>query len=774
MKKYLIPLSLGLLIFLQACLKKAEPKYLNPELSAEERADDLLQRMSLEEKISQLYAVRIFDTAAWDADGNFQGTEDTARLHLGVGAFWSRALMRKSSRQRVLCTNGIQKYIIENSRFGIPAFVFGEGLHGYMGSGATSFPQAIALGCTWDTTLIEKLFTAAALEARSHGVTQVLSPVLDLARDPRWGRTEECYSEDPYLTSQLALAAVFGWQGRSEPGIGQDRVAVTLKHFAGHGQPEGGRNIAPVNYSEREFRESHLVPFKLAVEEGNAQSVMVSYNEWDGVPNHVNRKLLVDILRGEWGFNGFVMSDGGGLDVTWRDHLAAADSAESGILSIRAGIDYDLGSSGCFVALADQIDKGLLTEAEIDNAVRNVLIVKFRCGLFENPYADPDRMEAVTNSAEHKALALEAAHKSMVLLKNADNTLPLDAKKNNRIAVIGPNADEVHLGGYSAIPMEGVTVLEGIRSFANDNFQVSFAKGCRITTNPVVHWLVNEKPVLENPETNRILIRQAVEVAGKSDVVLLVIGENELINREAWNDDHLGDVDHLNLVGQQEELARALIETGKPVVVLLINGRPLSINYLAEEADAIIEAWYPGQEGGHAVADILFGEVNPSGKLSVTIPRNAGQLPAYYNHKPSRFRAYVNTDSSPLYPFGYGLSYTRFEYSGLRLSKTVIGASESLEVAVEVKNSGERDGEEIVQLYIHDQVSLPTRPVKELKDFSRIFLAAGETKTVEFLLTPEKLQALNINMQPEVQSGKFSVMVGGSSVDYLSDTLVVR
>ncbi len=769
-----ISLSAIIVVLLStACSHDRGMLYKNPAVLPDERVEDLLARMTLDEKISQLYTIRIHDTLAWDDQGNFIGTKDSARLTLGVGAFWSGPLYSRSPEERVACINGIQRYLMENSRLGIPAFVFGEGLHGYMTQGATSFPQAIGLGCTWDTVLIEKIFTAAAVEARSHGVTQVLSPVLDLARDPRWGRTEECYSEDPYLTARMALAAVNGWQGRSD-NIDENHVAVTLKHFAGHGQPEGGRNIAPVNYSEREFRESHLVPFEVAVKEGKAQSVMASYNEWDGMPNHVNKKLLTNILRNEWGFEGFVMSDGGGLDVTWRDHHAAADSAESGILSLKAGVDYDLGSSGCFDALADQVEKGLVSLEEIDRAVRNVLRVKFRCGLFDNPYADVEKMKLVTNSAEHRELALEAARKSMVLLKNEGNILPLDPGELHRLAVIGPNADEIHLGGYTAPPMQGITALDGIREYAAGKFEVAFAKGCRITLNEEVHWLVNENPVISTAEDDRALIREAVAVARASDAVILILGENELINREAWNDIHLGDVDHLNLVGQQNSLAKAILETGKPVIVLLINGRPLSVNYLAENADAIIEGWYLGQETGHAVADVLFGEVNPSGKLSVTIPRNAGQLPCYYNHKPSRFRNYLLSESTPLWPFGYGLSYSSFTYSNLYLESDTISRDQSLRVKVDVSNTGDYDGEEIVQLYIRDLVSVPTRPVLELKDFSRIALQKGETGTVEFLLTPEKFASLDLEMKPGIQAGDFAIMVGKNSVETLADTVTVR
>ena len=612
-----------------------------------------------------------------------------------------------------------------------------------------------------------------ALEASICGVSQFLSPVIDLARDPRWGRTEECFGEDPYLVSRMGLAAVTGFQGTGKM-IDSNHAAVTLKHFAGHGQPEGGRNIAPINCSEREFRESHLYPFEIAVKKGNAQSIMVSYNEWDGVPNHISHRLLTEILRDEWGFDGFVMSDGGGLDVTHRVHKAAKDSAESGILSMLAGVDYDLSSSGCFVALEDHVKDSLLSTEDIDRAVRNVLRVKFRSGLFDQPYVDVDKIDRLMNCEKHRAVALKAAHEGMILLKNEGKILPLDSSGIKTLAVIGPNASDIHLGGYSSTPMKGVSVLEGIKDFAGKKIKILYAEGCKITLNDTVNWAINKNPVLSTPEIDEKLIKEAVSIARKSDAVLLVIGENELINREAWSEKHLGDADHLNLVGRQEELAKTIIATGKPVVVLLINGRPLSINYLAENAPAIIEGWYLGQETGHAVADVLFGEVNPSGKLSVTVPRNVGQLPCFYNRKPSRFREYVNSNSSALYPFGFGLSYTTFEYTKLKLSEKEIAIDDSVEVSLQVRNTGERDGEEIVQLYIRDLISMPTRPVKELKDFVRVSLKAGQAKKVSFLITPEKLEAFNIDMERKVQPGDFAIMVGRNSMDFLSDTITVR
>lgn len=770
MKKSLLFLCL----ILATSIYAQQPIYKNPALPIEQRVEDLIARMTLEEKVAQLTSFFSRDTNAFDENGNFISVQDTAILNRGVGTFNSRGLWRMpSAKKRALCMNGIQKYMLEKTRLGIPVLTFNEALHGLMVPGATSFPQAIALGSTWDTTLVEQVFAVAALEGRSRGTRQVLSPVVDLARDPRWGRTEECYSEDPYLVSRLGMAAVFGFQGRGKT-IGHNHLAVTLKHFAGHGQSEGGRNIAPVIFPERVFRETHLYPFEMAIKRAHAQSVMASYNEWDGVPNHINKKLLTDILRNEWGFQGYVMSDGGGLDVTYRDHKAAADAVESGVLSVIAGIDYELGGGACFRPLVDQVKKGNVSEEYITRAAKSVLRVKFTAGLFDDPYIDIENMDKVFNNAEHKALALKAAHEAMVLLKNEKNTLPFNAAKIKTLAVIGPNAPDIHLGGYSATPMQGVSVLQGIQEFAVNKFKVVYAEGCKITLNKECHWRVDENPILNDPKADRKLIAEAVNVAEQSDAVVLVLGENELICREAWSENHLGDRDNLDLVGRQNELAEAIFKTGKPVVVLLINGRPITINYLQEKAPAIIECWYLGQETGHAVADVIFGKVNPSGKLPVTFPRSVGQLPCYYDKKPGLFREYVLAESAPLFLFGFGLSYTTFEYKDLKITPKQIPTDGEAEVSVMVKNTGKMKGDEIVQLYIHDVISVPTRPIKELKDFARITLNPGESKTVKFMITPEKLEAFDLNMKRSVQPGDFEILVGKSSMEVLRDTLKVK
>jgi beta-glucosidase len=759
----------------------APAPYKDPSLSVDARVKDLVQRMTLEEKVAQLQGYLARDAHAFNDQGEFVGGADAAALMNGAGSVWvlppggmGGDRFAGNPRDRIVKMNAVQKFMREKTRLGIPVFSFAEALHGYMAAGATSFPIPVALGSTWDPPLLEEVFTATAQEVSSHGVRQVLAPVLDLARDPRWGRFEECYGEDPYLVSRMGMAAVFGLQGRADT-IDKEHVAVTLKHFAGHGQSEGGRNIAPLNFGDREFRTNHLYPFEMAVKVAHAHSLMASYNEWDGVPNHVNHKLLTEILRNDWGFDGYVMSDGGGIDVLYQNHNAAAGPAEAGVLSIEAGLDYDLGGKGrCFSTLAAEEKAGKVSMASIDRAASGVLRVKFLLGLFEDPYTDPDGFQKVTNSDEHKALARRAADEAIILLKNDAHVLPFDASKIKTLAVIGPNAADIHLGGYSAIPMQGVSVLDGVREFAGTSMKVLYAEGCKLTTNHASGWLVNENPVMNDAADDSRLTDEAVAVALKSDAVILVLGESELLRREAWSEDHLGDRDTLELVGRQHDLARAVLATGKPVAVLLINGGPLAVNDLQAQAHALLECWYLGQQTGEAVTDVLFGKVSPSGKLSVTLPRSVGQIPDYYDHKPSRMRDYVLTDSTPLYPFGFGLSYSAFEYKDLKVSPDKIAPGGNATVSVVLTNTGTVTATEVVQLYIHAVVSMPVRPVEELKDFHRITLDPGQSRIVTFDLTPDKLEAYDINMKRTVEPGDFEVLVGRSSADVAKTVLKVE
>jgi beta-glucosidase len=752
------------------------PDYKNPRLPVERRVADLLSRMTLEEKVAQLVCLwggrpQVGPQTDFSTDrGEFSPKKAREVLKYGIGQI-ARQRERKDPREAARFANALQKWLVENTRLGIPAIFHDEILHGLMAQHATSFPTPIALASSWDTDLVTRVFTAAALETRARGSHFVLGPNLDLAREPRWGRTEETYGEDPYLVSRMGVAVIKAIQGEG-PGFDGEHVIATAKHFAAHGQPEGGTNIAPANYSERVLREYFLPSFEAAVKEAHVGSVMASYNEIDGVPSHANRWLLGRVLRQEWGFGGLVASDYYGIPQLESLHHVAADKAEAARLAIEAGVDAELPDPDCFPTLLQMVRDGRVSEAAVDRAVARNLRAKFLLGLFENPYVDPERAARVTDSAEHRALAAEAARRSITLLKNDGDFLPLDRTRLRTLAVIGPNADRAHLGGYTdPVPARGVSVLEGLTKKLGNAVKVTYARGCNITKEGGDWWADTSHP--SDPAEDERLIAEAAGVAKGSDAVVLVIGGNEDTNKEAWADNHLGDRDTLDLMGRQNDLVRAVLETGKPVVVVLINSGPLSINYVAEKVPAILEGFYLGEETGTAVADVLFGDYNPGGHLPVSFPRSVGQLPIYYDHKPTAKRGYLYTSKEPLFPFGYGLSYTTFQYSNLKVSPAQIGPEGQAQVSVTVTNTGRRAGDEVVQLYIHDLVSSVTRPVMELKDFRRVSLAPGESKTVTFTLTPDKLAFYNLNMERAVEPGWFDIMVGTSSVKYQTAKLEV-
>ncbi len=733
-------------------------RYRDPSLAIEDRVADLLSRMTLEEKVAQIAGGGGGPTEVIDPTGTF--TSQQAREILD--RWWDPDLVFPAKRAAIL-RNGVQRYLRERSRLGIPELFMGEALHGFMEYGSTSFPQALALASTWDPDLVHDVFSAAGDEAGAAGVGQVFTPVLDLARDPRWGRTEETYGEDPYLVSRMAVAAVTGLQGDTFS-IDRHHVLATMKHFAVHGQPEGGTNTAPGNYSERVVRETFLVPFRAAVQEARVGSVMASYNEIDGVPAHVNRWLLDTVLRQEWGFKGFVTSDGDGLQMLVNTHRVAATKGDAARLALAAGVDYDLSDGSVYRTLLWQVQRGIVPENAVDRAVARVLAAKFRLGLFESPYVDPEHAERTTNSPEHRQLALKAAQEAIVLLKNEKSLLPLDAAKLKKIAVIGPNANELHLGGYSRWPAHGVTIVQGIRDRVGPAVEVAYAPGCRFTSGRQDwHGWFDDDVKLVDPATQQGDVKAAADLARTADVAVLVVGENESSNREAWSEQHLGDRDSLDLLGAQNELVRGVVETGTPTVVFLINGRPLSINFIAERVGAVLEGWYLGQEGGTAAARVLFGDVNPGGKLPITFPRSVGDLPAFYNHKPSANRSYAFGTREPLFSFGHGLSYTTFRLENVRVAPPQIVAGGTARVSVDVTNTGARAGDEVPQLYVHQRVASVTRPMMQLAAFKRVSLAPGEKKTVEFAVTPDTLALLGADMRPVVEPGVFDLMVGASS-----------
>lgn len=745
--------------------------YQDRNQSAKVRTKDLLSRMTLEEKAAQMMCVWQEKAGTLiDSSGKFDRHKARAHFRKGLGLGQvgrpSDAAGGLNARVTAELTNDIQKFFLEESRLGIPVIFHEECLHGQAAIDSTSFPQPIGLAATFNPDLVERLFTMTAEEARVRGTHQALTPVVDVARDPRWGRVEETYGEDPYLVSRMGLAAVRGFQGDGSFKE-KNRVIATLKHFVGHGQPESGMNCAPANISTRVLRETFFFPFREVIEKAKAISVMASYNEVDGVPSHAHRWLLHDVLRKEWGFEGFIVSDYYAIwELNYRPdthgHFVARDKREACRLAVEAGVNIELPEPDCYLHLVDLVRKGELKEKQLDDLVAPMLYWKFKLGLFDEPYVDPDEAERTVGCDRNRKLAREAAREAITLLKNKGNLTPLNLMKIRTIAVIGPNANRSLLGGYSGVPKHDVSVLEGIKARVGNRATVLYSEGCKITIGG--SWNQDEV-VASDPEEDRRQIAEAVEVAREADVIVLAIGDNEQTSREAWNLNHMGDRASLDLIGRQEELVKAMLATGKPVIVFLFNGRPISINYLTENVPVIFECWYLGQESGHAVADVLFGDYNPGGKLPITIPRSAGHVPAFYNYKPSARRGYLFDDVSPLFAFGYGLSYTTFAFKNVRLEKKKIKRNGSTRVQVDVTNTGKRAGTEVVQMYIRDLSSSVTRPIKELKGFQKVSLAAGKTKTVTIDITPESLAFYDIDLKYVVEPGEFAIMVGNSSRD---------
>ena len=757
---------------------KSLPPYKDRTLPAAKRVADLLARMTLEEKAAQMLCVwqkkaeMLLDTA-----GNFDLQRAKAAFKKGrglgqvgrpsdAGAPPGEPWKGQTARGMAELTNAIQKFFLEHSRLGIPVIFHEECLHGHAARDATSFCQPIGLGATFNPELVEALYTMTALEARVRGTHQALTPVVDVARDPRWGRVEETCGEDPYLNAQLGMAAVRGFQG-DRSFKDKKRVIATLKHFAAHGEPESGTNCAPVNVSERVLRETFLNPFKSAIQQAGAISVMASYNEIDGVPSHASQWLLRQVLRKEWGFKGFVVSD---YYAIWElsdrpdthGHCVAKDKKEACRLAVEAGVNIELPEPDCYLCLVELVRKGVLKEKQLDELVAPMLLWKFKLGLFEDPFVDPDEAGRVVGCDKHRQLALQAARETITLLKNQNNLAPLDPSKLKSIAVIGPNANRLLLGGYSGLPKHYVSVLDGIKARLSERVDVLYAEGCKITQGG--SWQQDEV-LPSDPEEDGRQIAEALEVAQRAEVIVLALGGNEQTSREAWSRKHMGDRATLDLAGRQEDLVRAMLGTGKPVIVFLFNGRPLSVNYLANNVPVIFECWYLGQECGRAVAEVLFGDHNPGGKLPITVPRSAGHLPAFYNYKPSARRGYLWDDVSPLFPFGFGLSYTTFTLENVRLTKPRIKRNGSTQMLVDVTNTGRRQGTEVVQMYVRDRISSVTRPVKELRGFKRLSLEPGQKQTVALDLTPESLAFYDVNLKYVVEPGEFDILVGNSSRD---------
>jgi beta-glucosidase len=764
------------------------PLYKDASQPVQARVEDLLRRMTVEEKVAQMIGVWERKRDLQTPNGEFSAARAAKAFPDGLGQITRPSDRRgvapsnnaagatanaqgRSAKETADYVNAAQRWAVEGTRLGIPMIMHEESLHGYAARGATSFPQSIALASTWDPALVERVFGVAARELRARGANLALAPVVDVARDPRWGRIEETYGEDPHLVSEMGLAAIKGFQGTTLP-LKPDKVMVTLKHMTGHGQPENGTNVGPANISERTLRENFFPPFERAVKELPVMAVMASYNEIDGIPSHANKWLLTDVLRGEWGYKGSVVSDYFAIrELNTRHKLYGTDLAAAGRRALDAGVDMELPDPEGWTTLAAMVKSGKVPVAQVDNAVRRILNMKFQMGLFENPYTDARTAEARTAAPDAIALARDAAVRSMVLLKNQNNLLPLDPAKVGRMLIVGTHARDTPIGGYSDVPRHVVSVLEGMQKAAAGRFKVDYAEGFRLTRSR--EWSADKVDLI--PETeNAPLMDEAVAKAAQADTILLVLGENEQLSREAWADNHLGDRQKLDLIGSQNEMARRLFATGKPVVVLLLNGGPMAATYVDATAPAIIEGWYLGQETGDAVADVVLGRANPGGKLPVSIPRSEGQLPIFYNHKPTSRRGYLFDSTAPLYPFGYGLSYTSFDIGAPKLAKATIGRDDTVRVSVDVANTGRRVGDEVVQLYVHDDEASVTRPVLELKHFQRVTLRPGERRTVTFDLKPADLAFWNVDMHRVVEPGTFTISAGNSSTKLKTATLTVR
>lgn len=787
MGKQLLSAVLGLGVAFAA---SAQQPYQNASLPTEQRVDDLLSRMTLEEKVAQLQTVWQKRRTLEDKELQFLPEKAKELIPLGIGHI-GRPSEFKTPQQTAEFNNALQRWLKENTRLGIPAMMHEEALHGYAAFDATSFPQAIALASSWSPQDMHDVYALSAREMRSTGSHWALTPILDIARDPRWGRIEETMGEDPYLMSAMGVAAVEGFQGKTgKTGpFAADKVVATLKHLTGHGQPAAGVNIAPAFIGERELHEVFLPPFEAAVKLAHASSIMASYNEIDGIPSHVNKPLLEDIVRKQWGFNGVIVSDYFAIEELSSRHGLYDSEAAAAKAALLAGVDMETPDPKTFPHLTALVKSGQLDEAAIDKAVRRVLALKFRLGLFEQPYVDATKANGIVGADSDRVFARQVAEKSMVLLKN-DGTLPLKSDKIKQLAVIGPHADEVLLGGYSSIPRQTVSIVEGLQQKLAGKAKVEFAPGTKLIkaltqtpakqaafvtsdiavrskaagTYSMQRWNYDDIALTDDND-RKGLLEQAVALAKSSDAVVLVLGENEGLSREAWADGHLGDRTSLDLVGNQLELAKAILATGKPLVLVLTNGRPLALGELADSMPAIIEAWYLGQETGSALANVLFGDVSPSGKLPLTFPRSAGHIPSYYNHKVSAKRGYLFDDISPLYVFGHGLSYSSFDYSKLQIDDTKAKANGEVKVRMTIRNSGQFDATEVVQLYIQDPAASVTRPVKQLKGFLRVPLKAGQQAKVEFKLPVNLFAFFDQQMNWVVEPGEIKLMIGSSSAD---------
>ena len=756
------------------------PAYKDPSLSIDMRLSDLLSRMTLEEKVGQLlcplgWEMYEIHGSEVHPSGKFKQLIKERNAGMLWATYradpWTKKTLANGLNPELSAKagNALQKYVMENTRLGIPMFLAEEAPHGHMAIGATVFPTGIGMAATWSPELVKEVGQVIAKEIRSQGGHISYGPVLDLTRDPRWSRVEETFGEDPVLSGILGASMVDGLGGGN---LSQKYATIaTLKHFLAYAVPEGGQNGNYASVGIRDLHQNFLPPFRKAIDAG-ALSVMTSYNSIDGIPCTSNHYLLTQLLRNEWKFCGFVVSDLYSIEGIHESHFVALTKENAAIQSVTAGVDVDLGGDA-YTNLCHAVQSGQMDKAVIDTAVCRVLRMKFEMGLFEHPYVDPKIAAKTVRRKEHIELARKIAQSSITLLKNENSILPL-SKTINKVAVIGPNADNRYnmLGDYTA-PQEDSnvkTVLDGILTKLSPS-RVEYVRGCAIRDTTV-----NE-------------IEQAIEAARRSEVVIVVVGGSSardfktsyketgaaVAEEGSVSDMECGegfDRASLSLLGRQQELLESLQKTGKPLIVVYIEGRPLEKNWASEYADALLTAYYPGQEGGNAIADVLFGDYNPSGRLPISVPRSVGQIPVYYNQKAPRNHDYVEVSSSPLYSFGYGMSYTTFEYSALQV---VQKSARCFEVSFKVKNTGKYDGEEVAQLYMRDEYASVVQPMKQLKHFERFYLSKGEEKLIVFTLAAEDLSIINQALEQIVESGTFQVMIGSSSDDIrLEGSILVK
>ena len=731
--------------------------YKDASQPVEKRVKDLVGRMTLHEKIIQMNQASLTDVIT---DGHI----DTAKMQevfgdCGYGCIQGITL---SGSVANVCFNEVQRYCMEKTRLGIPILNTTEALHGSVQDGSTIFPQSIAIGATFNTELARKMAAAISEELYSEGVNQILCPVVDVTRDMRWGRTEETFGEDPYLNGMMGIAEVSTYL--------EHDMSPVVKHFGPGAETMGGLNLASVSSGKRDVLQIHLKPFEMVIKNTGIKGIMTSYNSWDGIPNSGSHYLLTELLRDEWGFDGYVYSDWGSANFIHSFERAAADEGEAGVMAISAGMDFEVGST--FRQLEQLVEEGKFDEKIIDQAVGRILKVKFELGLFENPYRN-EGGQLVVRTPEHLALARQMADESLVLLQNNDNLLPLSKDKIRSLAVIGPNADQVQFGDYtwSRSNADGITPLAGLRALLGDGVNIQYAKGCDLVTDDTSGF------------------NEAVKLARNSDAAIVFLGTASASLAREYADVTSGegfDQCDLNLTGAQQQLLEAVYQTGKPVVLVLVTGKPITIPWAKDHIPAIVAQWYGGEKAGDAIASMLFGETVPCGKTPISWPKSVGHLPAFYNHLPCDKgfyhqpgspnhpgRDYVFSSPDPLWSFGHGLSYTSFEYGTPTLSALELSAQDTLTVSIPVSNTGTVDAKETVQLYFRDVVSSVITPVKQLKAFQKVLIPAGQTETITMKVPIQEFALYDKDMNLTVEPGEFEIQIGSASDD-IRQTVTVK